>query len=73
MQPVDFSGREVIRFRTRGGGQYSEMLISSADPAGPPPTVTFFLTATPASHCGVGVCGGGAGRGVRASSWGSWR
>ena len=42
MQPVDFSGREVIRFRTRGdGGEYSVMLISSADPAGPPPTVAF--------------------------------
>ena len=42
MQPVDFSGREVIRFRTRGdGGEYSVMLISSAAPAGPPPTVAF--------------------------------
>ncbi len=42
MQPVDFSGREVIRFRTRGDGrQYSVMLFSSAQPAGPPPTVTF--------------------------------
>ena len=42
MQPVDFSGREVIRFRTRGdGGQYSVMLLSGPDPAGPPPTVTF--------------------------------
>jgi len=42
MQPVDFSGREAIRFRTRGDGrQYSVMLISSAEPAGPPPTMTF--------------------------------
>ena len=42
MQPVDFSGRETIRFRTRGDGrQYSVMLISTAEPAGPPPTVTF--------------------------------
>ena len=42
MQPVDFSGREVIRFRTRGDGrQYSLMLFSSAQPAGPPPMVTF--------------------------------
>ncbi len=42
MQPVDFSGREVIRFRTRGDGRhYSVMLISSAQPVGPPPTVTF--------------------------------
>ena len=41
MQPVDFSGREAIRFRTRGDGrQYSVMLIGSAEPAGPP-TVTF--------------------------------
>ncbi len=36
MQPVDFSGREVIRFRTRGdGGQYSVMLVAGPDPAGP--------------------------------------
>ncbi|MXX70400.1 MAG: amidohydrolase family protein [Gemmatimonadetes bacterium] len=42
MQPVDFSGREAIRFRTRGDGrQYSVMLISTAEPAGPPPAVTF--------------------------------
>lgn len=42
MQPVDFSGREAIRFRTRGDGrQYSVMLIGSAELAGPPPTVTF--------------------------------
>ena len=42
MQPVDFSGREAIRFRTRGDGrQYSVMLIGSSEPAGPPPTVTF--------------------------------
>ena len=46
MQPVDFSGREVIRFRTRGDGrEYSVMLISSAQPAGPPPTVTFVAPA----------------------------
>ena len=42
MQPVDFSDREAIHFRTRGDGrQYSVMLISSAEPAGPPPAVTF--------------------------------
>ena len=42
MQPVDFSDREVIRFRTRGeAAGKSAMLISSAAPAGPPPTVTF--------------------------------
>ena len=46
MQPVDFSGRELIRFRTRGDGrQYSVMLISSAEPVGPPPTVTFIAPA----------------------------
>ena len=69
MQPVDFSGREAIRFRTRGDGrQYSVMLISSSEPAGPPPTVTFtapeewtqveirledFPTATPAIIAGL--------------------
>ena len=42
MQPVDFSGREVIRFRTCGDGRHcSVMLISSATPAGPPPTMAF--------------------------------
>ena len=41
MQPVDFTGREVIHFRTRGDGRrYSVMLVTSAAPAGPPPTVT---------------------------------
>ena len=46
MQLVDFSGREVLSFRTRGDGrQYSVMLISSAEPAGPPPTVTFVAPA----------------------------
>ena len=63
MQPVDFSGREAIRFWTRGdGAEYSVMLVAGAEPAGPLPTVTFvaparwtqveirledFLTATP--------------------------
>ena len=42
MQPVDFSGREVIRFRTHGDGRrYSVILFGSAEPAGPPPTVAF--------------------------------
>ena len=42
MQPIDFSGRKAIRFRTRADGrQYSVMLIGSAEPAGPSPTVTF--------------------------------
>ena len=71
MQPVDFSGREVIRFRTReDGGEYSVMLVTSAEPAGPPPTVTFvapkewtqmeirledFPTATPEIIGGLGL------------------
>ena len=34
MQPIDFSGREVIRFRTRGDGrQYSVMLIGGGGSA----------------------------------------
>lgn len=42
MRPVASSGGEVTRFRARGNGrEYSVMLISSAQPAGPPPTVTF--------------------------------
>ena len=42
MQPVDFSGREAIRFPKRGDGrQYSAILIGSAEAVGPPPTVTF--------------------------------
>ena len=46
MQPVDFSDREVIRFRTRGDGrEYSVMLISSAAPTGLSPTVTFIAPA----------------------------
>ena len=76
MQPVDFSDREVIRFRTRGDGrQYSVMLISSAQPTGPPPTVTFiapeewtqveirlddFPTATPAIIAGLAFVAEGA-------------
>ena len=40
--PVAFSGREVVRSRTRGDArEYSMMLISSVTPAGPPLTVTF--------------------------------
>lgn len=36
-QPVGLSGREAIRFRTRGDGRpYSEMLIASSEPVGPP-------------------------------------
>ena len=41
MQPVDFSDREVLRFRTRGDGRtYVVMLFGSA-PAGIPPSVPF--------------------------------
>ena len=41
MQPVDFSGREVIRFRTGGWGAVLGDAAIRPDPAGPPPTVTF--------------------------------
>ena len=42
VQPVDLSGREVIRFRTRGDGrEYSVMLINSAELVAPPPSVQF--------------------------------
>ena len=76
MQPVDFSGREVIGFRTRGDGRrYSVMLISSGAPVGPPPTVTFiapeewtqveirledFPTATPEIIAGLAFVAEGA-------------
>ncbi|MXY07119.1 MAG: amidohydrolase family protein [Rhodothermaceae bacterium] len=41
-QPMDFSGREVIRFRTRGDGRsYSVMLFGNAQFFGAPPSVTF--------------------------------
>ena len=81
MQPVDFSGREVIRFRTRGDGrEYSVMLISRAepgraaahrdvcrargvDPGGDP--AGGLPDGHAGSHCGVDVCGGGGGWGVR--------
>ena len=47
MQPVDFSDREVLRFRTRGDGRtYSVMLFGAASGATIPATVPF--TATPA-------------------------
>ena len=88
MQPVDFSGREVIRFRTRGGGgQYSVMLRSGPDPAGPPPTVTFvapeewtqveirledFPTPTPEIIAGLAFVAEGPVGGL-GSSWMSWR
>ena len=41
MQPVDFTGREVLRFRTRGDGRtYVVMLFDGSD-AGVPPSVPF--------------------------------
>ena len=47
MQPVDFSAREVLRFRTRGDGRtYSVMLFGGSAGATIPATVPF--TATPA-------------------------
>ncbi len=46
MQPVDFSAREVLRFRTRGDGRtYSVMLFGGSAGATIPATVPF--TATP--------------------------
>ena len=81
MQPVDFAGREVIRFRARRDGrEYSVMLIKQrgagraaahsdvrcargvdrdGDPAGG------LADGHADNHCGAGVCGGGAGRGVQ--------
>ena len=42
MQPVDFSGREVLRFRTRGDGRgYVVMLFSGGGAATVPPSVPF--------------------------------
>ena len=42
MQPVDFSGREVLRFRTRGDGRgYLVMLFSGGASATVPPSVPF--------------------------------
>ena len=46
MQPVDFSDREVLRFRTRGDGRtYSVMLFGAASGATIPATVPFTATA----------------------------
>ena len=42
MQPVDFSGREMLRFRVRGDGRsYLAMLFSGGAAAGVPPIVPF--------------------------------
>ena len=42
MQPVDFSGREVLRFRTRGDGRgYLVMLFSGGASTAVPPSVPF--------------------------------
>lgn len=42
MQPVDFSDREVLRFRTRGDGRtYAVELFGAVAGAGAPPTVRF--------------------------------
>ena len=42
MQPVDFSGREVLRFRTRGDGRgYLVMLFSGGASVAVPPSVPF--------------------------------
>ena len=46
MQPVDFSGREVLRFRTRGDGRgYLVMLFSGGASATVPPSVPFTAAA----------------------------
>ena len=46
MQPVDFSAREVLRFRTRGDGRtYSVMLFGGSAGATIPATVPFTATA----------------------------
>ena len=62
MQPVDFSNREVLRFRTRGDGRTYMVMLFGATATGVPPSVRFtapsawteveiplarFLTATP--------------------------
>lgn len=45
VQPMDFSGREAIRFRTRGDGRsYSVMLFGNAQIVGAPPSVTFMAS-----------------------------
>lgn len=42
MQPIDFSGRSMIRFRTRGDERrYSVMLLASSNPTSTPATVHF--------------------------------
>ena len=42
MQPVDFSGRDVLRFRTRGDGRgYLVMLFSGGASVAAPPSVPF--------------------------------
>lgn len=42
MQPVDFAGREALRFRTRGDGRtYMAMLFGAGASATVPPTVPF--------------------------------
>ena len=42
MQPVDFSGRQMLRFRVRGDGRsYLVMLFSGGAPAAVPPSVPF--------------------------------
>ena len=79
MQPVDFSGRELIRLWTRGmGDKYSAMLVAGPDPrAAAPCGVRCARGVDPGGdpagglpngragdHCRAGVCGRGATRGV---------
>lgn len=41
MQPVDFSGREVLRFRTRGDGRTYVVMLFDGSGASPPPAMPF--------------------------------
>ncbi len=46
MQPVDFAGREVLRFRTRGDGRTYMVMLFDGSGAGVPPAVPFTAPAT---------------------------
>lgn len=41
MQPVDFSGRDVLRFRTRGDGRTYVVMLFDGSGASPPPALPF--------------------------------
>ena len=46
MQPVDFGGREVLRFRTRGDGRTYMVMLFDGSGAGVPPAVPFTAPVT---------------------------